>query len=138
MPQLLAELLGRKYKFERKLIPPSKDIGLAGFMRVLLVLGIAAGATWFPSVCMIRRDTTELWQLPSPLAWFPNPLPSGSWVFLHAVQRSEVLFYCWRERQRRRFQQDMYGMTSDTIQFHTFNDQENDVYVRYDSCDTFS
>eukprot|EP00439_Symbiodinium_sp_Y106_P053436 s1515_g7.t1 len=63
------------------------DIGLAGFMRVLLVLGIAAG----------------------------------------------VLFYCWRERQRRRFQQDMYGMTSDTVQFHTFNDQENDVYVRYDS-----
>lgn len=71
---------------------PEEDIGLAGFMRVLLVLGIAAG----------------------------------------------VLFYCWRERQRRRFQQDMYGMTSDTVQFHTFNDQENDVYVRYDSCDTFS
>ena len=29
-------------------------------------------------------------------------------------------------------------MTSDTVQFHTFNDQEHDVYVRYDSCDTFS
>ena len=60
----------------RKLIPPSKDIGLAGFMRVLLVLGIAAGVTWFPSVCMIQYHSTELWQLLSPPVLFQDSVPS--------------------------------------------------------------
>ncbi|CAE7732302.1 ANKRA2 [Symbiodinium pilosum] len=71
---------------------PEEDIGVAGFVRVVVVLGVASG----------------------------------------------VLFYCWRERQRRRLQQDMYGLASDTVQFHTFNDQDHDCYVRHDSHDTFS
>ena len=57
-----------------------------------------------------------------------------SYVCIGFFVARKALTYCYRQRQRRQLEAEMY-MPGPHVQFHTFNDSG---YVRYDESEPFS